>query len=140
VGNSAEYYYNIARGIDHRAVSSQRVRKSLGSETTFQQDISDIDEMLKQLSVLLDEVLESLKKRELVAYTLTLKVKYSDFTQVTRCHTSDSIISVRKNALEAIPVLLAKTEAHTQSVRLLGISFSNLLDHEKLNDSQLTLF
>ena len=140
VGNSAEYYYNIARGIDHRAVTSQRVRKSLGSETTFQQDISDTGEMLKQLSALLEEVLESLSKRKLVAYTLTLKVKYSDFTQITRCHTSDNIISVRENALEIIPVLLAKTDVHTKSVRLLGITFSNLLDHEDLNESQLALF
>jgi DNA polymerase-4 len=139
-GNSAEYYFNIARGIDHRAVTSQRVRKSLGSETTFQQDISDTAEMIKQLYALLDEVLESLSKRKLVAYTLTLKVKYSDFTQITRCHTSDNIISVRENASEILPVLLAKTDVHTKSVRLLGISFSNLLDHEDLNDSQLTLF
>ena len=123
LGNSAEYYYDIARGIDHRPVSNQRVRKSLGSETTFQQDIANIDEMLQHLFKLLDEVLESLLQRELLAYTLTLKVKYSDFTQVTRSYTSDTIISVHVKAVELIPVLLAKTQANTKSVRLLGISF-----------------
>jgi len=140
VGNSAEYYYDIARGIDHRTVCSQRVRKSLGSETTFQQDIADVEEMLQQLLSLLDEVLDSLSQRELMAYTLTLKVKYSDFTQVTRSYTADCIISQREKAAAIIPALLAKTEVASRKVRLLGISFSNLVkDEEALND-QLQLF
>jgi DNA polymerase-4 len=140
LGNSAEYYYDIARGIDFRPVSNQRVRKSLGSETTFQHDISDTEEMIKQLFNLLDEILKSLLQRELLAYTITLKIKYSDFTQITRSYTSDTIISVRKKAIEVIPVLLAKTEVKTKSVRLLGISFSNLLKPEDLTGSQLQLF
>jgi DNA polymerase-4 len=140
LGNSAEYYYDIARGIDFRPVSNQRVRKSLGSETTFQHDISDTDEILQQLFNLLDEVLESLLQRELFAYTITLKIKYSDFTQITRSYTSNTIISVRKKAIEVIPVLLAKTEVKTKSVRLLGISFSNLLKPEDITYSQLQLF
>lgn len=139
-GNSAEYYYNIARGIDHREVSNRRVRKSLGSETTFQQDISDIDEMLKQLFILLGEILESLSQRKLFACTLTLKVKYSDFTQVTRSYTDDRIISVREKAVALIPVLLAKTDADTKKVRLLGVSFSNLYNHNDFAESQLPLF
>ncbi len=140
LGNSAEYYYDIARGIDFRPVSNQRVRKSLGSETTFQHDISDTGEMIKQLFNLLDEVLESLLQRELSAYTITLKIKYSDFTQVTRSYTGNTIISVRKKAIEIIPVLLDKTEVKTKSVRLLGISFSSLLKPEDLTGSQLQLF
>ncbi len=140
LGNSAEYYYEIARGIDHRSVSNQRVRKSLGSETTFQQDISDTDDMLQQLFSLLDEVLESLAERELLACTLTLKIKYSDFTQITRSYTDDTIISVREKAIEVIPALLAKTDVHKRSVRLLGISFSNLLKHENFSNNQLQLF
>jgi DNA polymerase-4 len=140
VGNSAEYYFDIARGIDHRPVCSQRVRKSLGSETTFQQDLAEVDDMLLQLFSLLDEVLDSLSQRELMAYTLTLKVKYSDFTQLTRSYTADSIISERKKAMAIIPALLAKTEVASRKVRLLGISFSNLVkDEEALND-QLQLF
>ena len=140
LGNSAEYYYDIARGIDHRPVSSQRVRKSLGSETTFQHDISDVDEMMRQLFSLLDEVLKSLLQRQLLAYTLTLKIKYSDFTQITRSYTGDTIISVREKAIEVIPALLAKTEVNTRSVRLLGISFSSLLKREDFSNSQLPLF
>lgn len=140
LGNSAEYYYEIARGIDHRPVSNQRIRKSLGSETTFQQDISDVDEMLQQLFNLLDDVLASLSKREIFAYTITLKVKYADFIQVTRSYTSDTIVSQRDKAVALIPVLLNKTEARKKSVRLLGISFSNLLNDKDFSDNQLPLF
>ncbi len=96
--------------------------------------------MLQQLFNLLDEVLASLLQRGLFAYTLTLKVKYADFTQVTRSYTGESIISVRKKAVEIIPVLLARTEVHTKSIRLLGISFSNLQNHEDFSNSQLPLF
>ena len=140
VGNSAEYYFDIARGIDHRPVSNKRIRKSLGSENTFQQDISNRDEMLKRLSTLLDEVLESLSQRELLAYTLTLKVKYADFSQVTRSHTGDSVISLRETAAALLPTLLDKTNVNTKSVRLLGISFSNLLSRKEYSNSQLPLF
>jgi DNA polymerase-4 len=139
-GNSAEYYYDIARGIDHREVSNHRVRKSLGSETTFQRDICDVDEMLQQLYKLLDEVLASLLQRKLFACTMTLKVKYSDFTQVTRCYTDDSILSKHKNAHALIPVLLDRTDVNKKSVRLLGVSFSNFINHEDITDSQLPLF
>jgi len=140
-GNSAEYYFNISRGIDHRPVSATYVRKSLGSETTFQADISDVDEMLKHLKDLLLEVLVSLSDRKLLAYTITIKVKYADFTQVTRSYTSDFVISESNKAKELIPVLLAKTEINKRSVRLLGLSFSNLISSENFSDcGQMQLF
>lgn len=140
-GNSAEYYYEISRGIDNRAVSQSRVRKSLGAETTFQQDISDVNEMLEQLMKLLDEVLISLYKKELIAYTITVKVKYASFKQVTRSYTSDTVVSDQTLAKELIPVLLARTSVNKSSVRLLGVSFSNLLNVDQYSDSgQLKLF
>ena len=140
LGNSAEYYYNIARGIDDRPVSSNRVRKSLGAETTFQHDLSNTDEMIQQLYSLLDDILESLSQRELLACTFTIKVKYSDFTQVTRSYTSDTVISVSDTARQLIPVLLAKTDADRKPVRLLGVSFSNLMDQKDCTSHQLALF
>jgi len=140
-GNSAEYYYEISRGIDERPVSNSRVRKSLGAETTFQQDISDINEMQVQLLMLLKEVLLSLEKRELLAHTITIKVKYADFVQVTRSYTSDSALTEHNMAKELIPVLLKKTEAKKNRVRLLGVSFSNLIDRENyVTSGQLPLF
>lgn len=140
-GNSAEYYYDISRGIDDRPVVTERVRKSLGAETTFQEDLSDRQEILSQLMMLVHEVLQSLKGKELLAYTLTIKVKYSDFTQITRSYTSENIISVAEKVVYIIPVLLAKTEVEFRSVRLLGVSFSNLISiEEDIGSGQLKLF
>jgi DNA polymerase IV len=141
LGNSAEYYYDIARGIDDRPVSSHRVRKSLGAETTFEQDISDINEMLIQLLRLLDEVLESMSERDLLAHTITIKVKYADFKQVTRSYTGDSVLNDLEKARQLIPVLLEKTDVDIRPVRLLGVSFSNLVNSGHYTHSgQLPLF
>ena len=140
-GSSADYYYDISRGIDSRPVTTHRVRKSLGAETTFEQDISDVEEMLNQLFQLLEEVLQSLSERELLAHTITIKVKFADFSQVTRSFTSESVISETAKATELIPVLLARTEANIRSVRLLGVSFSSLINsHDYSEAGQLELF
>jgi DNA polymerase-4 len=139
-GRSAEYYYNIARGIDNRPVTKDRIRKSLGAETTFQQDLSDINEMKKQLTLMLDETLTSLSQRGLLAYTFTIKVKYADFKQVTRSYTGDSIVSDTDVATPLISNLLKKTEAANKPVRLLGISFSNLIMRDSYSFNQLPLF
>ena len=125
-GNAAQYYYDISRGVDDRIVSHERVRKSLGAETTFQADICDENEMIKQLLHLLDDVLESLAQKKLMACTLTLKVKYADFNQVTRSYSRQSGVSDKKFAKALIPLLLNKTDVATKSVRLLGLSFSGL--------------
>lgn len=140
-GNSAEYYYDIARGVDHRQVTSQRVRKSLGAETTFQKDLSDVEQMRDHLKSLVDETLESLRQREIMAYTFTIKVKYADFTQITRSYTSDSVISDAIRVMNIIPALLAKTDVEFRSVRLLGVSFSNLISCDNYSDKgQMDLF
>jgi DNA polymerase-4 len=96
--------------------------------------------MIQQLYSLLDDILESLSQRELLACTFTIKVKYSDFTQVTRSYTSDTLISVSDTARQLIPVLLAKTDADRKPVRLLGVSFSNLMDQKDCTSHQLALF
>lgn len=140
-GNSAEYYFDISRGIDERPVTTQRIRKSLGSETTFQEDLSDSEQILKQLFLLADETLDSLSQREILAYTLTIKIKYADFTQITRSYTSDTVISEITKVKAIIPVLLEKTDIKFRSVRLLGVSFSNLIESENyVEGAQMELF
>jgi DNA polymerase IV len=122
-GKSGSYYYNIARGIDHRPVRSERIRKSLGKETTFAEDVLSIDILLAKLAPLAEQVLLSLDKQELKARTLTLKVKYANFQQVTRAHTVDDILDF--DAIKSLlPVLMAKTEAGSLPVRLVGLSLS----------------
>lgn len=122
-GKSGSYYFNIARGIDHRPVRSQRIRKSLGKETTFAEDVISIDILLAKLAPLAEQVLASLDKQELKARTLTLKVKYANFQQVTRAHSSDEVLDLA-SVQSLLPVLMAKTEAGSLAVRLVGLSLS----------------
>jgi DNA polymerase IV len=139
-GKSGLYYYNISRGIDHRPVRSQRVRKSLGKETTFAEDVLSIEALLEKLYALAENVLDSLAKQKLQAYTLTLKVKYADFQQVTRAHTVDEVLDF--DSIRALlPVLMAKTEAGTLAVRLVGLSLSGFdrSDVKVVRESQLDL-
>ena len=89
-GKSASYYYNIARGIDERPVKSFRERKSLGKETTFAQDILDVDILLAHFKALAEQVFKGLDKYKLQGKTITIKVKYADFKQVTRSKTETS--------------------------------------------------
>jgi len=140
-GNSAEYYFDIARGIDDREVVSHRIRKSLGAENTFQKDLDDFDEMLEQLKLLAVETLDNLSRRDLMAHTVTIKVKYADFKQVTRSYTSETTVSVKDKVFELLPILLGRTDAKVKKVRLLGVSFSNLLDGaSQIRGEQLSLF
>lgn len=140
-GNSAQYYYDISRGLDNREVSQGGRRKSLGAETTFQADLTDYPEMLQQLMKLSTGALNSLAERELLAYRVTIKVKYADFIQVTRSYTGATVISSQDKTNELIKILLAKTEAKHRPVRLLGLAFSKLVDKKNVNESfQLSLF
>ena len=125
-GKSGHYYYAIARGIDNRPVITHRIRKSLGSETTFPVDIIDVEEMKQQLFMLADEVIASLQKKQLAAHCLTIKVKYADFQQVTRSITVDDAMHELAELKNLIPVLLGRTEAEQRPVRLLGVTLSGL--------------
>lgn len=122
-GKTGNYYYNISRAIDHRPVKSKRIRKSLGKETTFANDITSIDELLDKLESLSEKVIESIDKQKLKARTLTVKVKYANFKQVTRAHTSDEILNL-DSIKQSLPLLLAKTDAGKLPVRLVGLSLS----------------
>lgn len=139
-GNSAQYYYNICRGIDHRDVVPHRERKSLGSENTFEKDLESLDDMLAQLARLADEVSCSLQQKKLAGHTLTLKVKFDNFEQVTRSKTLPVVFS--EIMLPLVTELLNKTEAGNRKVRLLGLSVSNFVsdDTEFKVAEQLDLF
>jgi len=134
-GKSGQYYFDIARGIDERPVRSQRVRKSLGKETTFADDIISINTLLTTLELMAEQVLKSLKTHQLTAKTLTLKVKYANFQQVTRSYTvaDDLDFSTIESLL---PVLMERTEAGQQAVRLVGLSLSGFGNNEKIKISR----
>ena len=124
-GKSGQYYYNIARAIDERPVRSTRVRKSLGKETTFSEDIVSIALLTDQLNTLAEQVIGNLAKQQLQAKTVTLKVKYDDFQQVTRAFSVDEILDLAA-VQQLIPQLLNRTQAGVRPVRLVGLSLSGL--------------
>jgi DNA polymerase IV len=124
-GKSGQYYYNIARAIDERPVRSTRVRKSLGKETTFAEDILSIHLLTETLNGLAEQLLIKLSEQELQAKTMALKVKYANFQQVTRAQSVNNVLEI--NAVKRwIPQLLKRTKAGEQAIRLVGLSLSGL--------------
>ena len=121
-----DYYYNIARGIDERPVKARRVRKSIGAETTFEHNLLDKATIWQALQQLTARVEASMQKRELVARTVTLKVRYSDFTLNTRSKTLIDAVVSGEDITQVLPELLKRTEVGRQPIRLVGVSLSNL--------------
>ncbi len=139
-GKAGHYYYDIARGMDNRPVVNSRIRKSLGTETTFEHDLGDRQEMLKVLNELAASVAQSLQRRKLHARTLTIKVKYADFSQVTRSQTMEEAFNDIQTISPVLSVLLDKTEVDEKKVRLLGVTSSNfLVENGSDNHEQIEL-
>ena len=129
-GKSGEYYYNIVRGIHNSPVKPNRIRKSIAAERTFEENITSEIFMLQKL----ENIAEVLEKRMIKANTkgktITLKIKYSDFTQQTRSKTT---VNFMQNKADFFPVVkeLILQDKLLNSVRLLGLSFSNLNNEKK---------
>ena len=122
-GKSAAHDYNICRGIDHSPINSHRITKSMGVETTFQQDITSKQEILWHLQELLETALQKAAERKLVAYTLTVKIKYHNFVQITRSRTLPYTVT---KATELLEELIKNTGIGESRVRLLGVTLSSL--------------
>ena len=124
-GKSGRHFYNVVRGIHHSEVKPHRTRKSLGAERTFNENISSEIFMLERLENIAEEIEKRLKKSDVAGKTVTLKIKYSDFTLQTRSKTIGYYIASKELILEIAKDLLYQ-EKMKNSVRLLGISLSNL--------------
>lgn len=125
-GKTGEFFYHIARGIDRRPVSNRRQRKSISSETTFMEDLLDTEILLGSLHKLAGDTFRSLANKQLSARTVTIKVKYADFQQVTRSKTLPEPLLTAVSVGPVLAELLAKTDAGKRRVRLLGVGLSNL--------------
>lgn len=124
-GKSGKFYYKVVRGIHLSEVKPDRIRKSLGAERTFNENISSEIFMLDRLKNIAEEIERRLKNNKVAGKTLTLKIKYSDFSLQTRSKTLTYYISSKELVLETAKELLYQ-EKMKNSVRLLGISLSNL--------------
>ena len=125
-GKAGEYYFNIARGIDLRSVVPNRVRKSIGKETTLSEDSADLGQMLTIIGDLAQKVAALLQAKQTSGLTLTLKVKYADFQIVTRSVSREQPIELAAEILLLSEKLLQKTAAGDRAVRLLGVTVSHL--------------
>ena len=128
-GKSGSFYYNIVRGIHNSKVKPNRIRKSIAAERTFSDNISSEIFMLEKLNKIAEELERRMMKSNTKGKTITLKIKYSDFTQQTRSKTIQKFIQKRDEFMPIVKELLYQ-EKLPNSVRLLGISFGNL-DTEK---------
>ncbi len=124
-GKSGGYYYHVVRGIHNSEVKPNRIAKSVGTEHTFFENLVSEVFIEEKLVRIADELERRLKKKKIAGKTITLKIKYSDFTVQTRSKTLPYYISDKNLMLEMVKELLYQ-ERLKESVRLLGISLSNL--------------
>ncbi len=124
-GKSGRFYYHVVRGIHNGEVKPERVAKSVAAEHTFNENLSSEIFMLEKLEIISGELERRLKKQQIAGKTVTLKIKYSDFTLQTRSKTLPYFISDKALLFEATKELLFQ-ERMKDSVRLLGISLNNL--------------
>lgn len=129
-GKSGIFYYNVVRGIHNSEVKPNRITKSVAAEHTFEVNLSSEIFMLEQLERIAGSLERRLKKHKIAGKTITLKIKYSDFTQHTRSKTLPYFIADKGLIMETVKELLFQ-ERMKDSVRLLGISLSNLNTEQK---------
>jgi len=123
-GKSGLHYYNIVRGIHLSEVQPNRIRKSISAENTFEQDLSTPEQLKNGLSPILAELIRRLDKSGIKGRTVTLKIKFSDFTQQTRSKTSDQYLE--HHEIGKIAFELLEQENLLQPIRLMGLGLGNL--------------
>ncbi|MBC8632634.1 DNA polymerase IV [[Eubacterium] tenue] len=133
--------YNFARGIDHRPVKVSRERKSVGAESTFISNVNfDSDELNEHIKEVVKDVYMRLNSINKSGKTITVKVKYEDFQQVTKRHTLKIPIHTYDDILGNTNVLIEKIKDKNKQIRLIGVSISNLSDKEKEMYTTISLF
>ena len=137
-GKAGSYFYGIARGIDERQVKANRIRKSIGAEDTFAEDIDDLQLATAELRPLAEKVWRYCETGGIGARTVTVKIKYSDFTQATRSRTSPFPAADASGILDVASALLATVHPFARPVRLLGITLSSLTNEEGDDDLSRT--
>jgi DNA polymerase-4 len=134
-GKSGPYFYGIARGIDERQVRPDRIRKSVGAEDTFVEDIADLSLAIAELKPLAEKVWRYCEAQGITGKTVTVKIKYSDFTQATRSRTHVQPYSGVTDILDVANALLA-LHPFRRPVRLLGITLSSLTNDKGAEDEE----
>lgn len=134
VGMHAEWLIDLAHGRDDRPVEPNRPSKSAGSEETYATDIESLDEVKREIGELARGVAEWLVKKSIKGRTVTIKVRYSDFTTITRSHSTPDYTNEADEIVSRAIRLLDKTEAGQRPIRLLGVSIHNF-DRERAEEA-----
>lgn len=129
-GKSGKYYYNIARGIDNRVVNPNRIRKSLGAERTYENDITTKEDMLAHINLVAEILIKRIEKAGGAGKSLTLKVKYGDFKQITRSKTLPETLTNQQIKKWAIQLLDAIPNVE-KGIRLIGLQTANFEQENK---------
>lgn len=138
-GKSGAYFYGIARGVDDRPVRPDRIRKSIGAEVTFARDLFALDEAATALAPIVARVFAHCENAGVVGRTVTLKVKYADFRQITRRSTGAAPVGSASELAAAALALLRPLFPSDKGVRLLGVTLSSLGPARGGADPQLSL-
>jgi DNA polymerase-4 len=138
-GKAGVFFYDIVRGIDERPVEPDQERKSVGTELTYEKDLTTRFEVIAELYKLEKELMERLEHSEATGRTITLKVKFSDFRQITRSKTLQNYIREFDALHKEVSEIRKSLKLEGTRIRLLGLSISNL-ETEDCEDRQLYLF
>jgi DNA polymerase IV len=138
-GKAGIFFYDIVRGIDDRPVEPDQERKSVGTEITYENDLTTRFEIIAELYRLEKELMERLEHSETTGRTLTVKVKFSDFHQITRSKTLQNYIRSFETLHKEVSGIRKSMQLEGTKIRLLGLSVSNM-ETEDCGDRQLYLF
>jgi len=139
-GSSADWYHAIARGEDNRPVNPNRVRKSSGSETTFDRDLTVPDEIEAGVLRMADDVWRWCESRQAFGGTVTVKVKYGDFQQITRSRSQPAAVGTQEALHRAALELIRSVLPPEKGIRLVGVTVSNFAEPQSDSPSELPIF
>ena len=139
-GSSAGWYYAIARGEDNRPVDPNRSRKSSGSETTFDRDLTEPTEIQAGVSRMAEDVWRWCEARQAFGRTVTVMVKYADFQQITRSRSQPAAVTTREALVRLSLDLIKSVLPAPKGIRLVGVTVSNFVQPEDAPSSELPIF
>jgi DNA polymerase-4 len=139
-GSSADWYYAIARGEDHRPVNPNRVRKSAGSETTFGRDLIEPAEIEAGVLRMADDVWRWCESRQAFGRTVTVKVKFGDFQQITRSRSQPAAVATQEGLRRSALDLIRSVVPAEKGIRLVGVTVSNFAEAQAVPPSELPIF
>ena len=138
-GKAGVFFYDIVRGNDDRPVEPDQERKSVGTELTYEKDLVTRFEIIAELYILEKELMERLEHSETTGRTITLKIKFSDFRQITRSKTLQNYIRDFDTLHKEVSGIRKSIKLEGTRIRLLGVTVSNL-ENDECEDRQLYLF